>query len=269
MTDADALLPLREVTSRLRILGQSYVGVRTIPVDKIVGSVDRSVDFDRLFRPRGRELRARLNGLRAAFADREMPPISVYEAGGVYFVSDGHHRVALSRLLGGEFIDAEVTAIRTSNRLGPDVDFLQLIHTEQHRIFTERTGLLVARPDARIEVSRPIGYTELLAVVEAHAYELSRARGELVPIEEATADWYAQSWLPALEAVRTSGLDKRFDFKTDGDLYLWLGRKLQELRTTKRDATWADAAAALSREPVTRGHRNETLRQRRKPLKTS
>ncbi len=27
-----------------------------------------------------------------------MPPITVYEAGGLYFVNDGHHRVALAVL---------------------------------------------------------------------------------------------------------------------------------------------------------------------------
>ena len=52
-----SLLPLGEVTDRLRILGQSYAGMRTIPVDRIVGSVDRSVDFDRYFKPRRKELR--------------------------------------------------------------------------------------------------------------------------------------------------------------------------------------------------------------------
>jgi len=268
MTDAKALLPLREVTSRLRILGQHDVGVRTIPIASIIGSVDRTVDFDRFFRTGRRQLRKRLDGLRAAFEGREMPPISVYEAGGMHFVIDGHHRVALSREQGSEFIDAQVISIHTSERLHPGVDFLELIHTEQHRIFKERTGLLVHNPDAKILFSRPIGYAELLQVVQAHAYELSAPRGELVPMPEATADWFANSWRPALEAIAASGLAQRFDFKTEGDLYLWTNAKLREMRTVNPKATWSDAAAALSREPVTRAHRRETLRQRRKPLPT-
>lgn len=269
MTDAKALLPLREVTSRLRILGQHDVGVRTIPIASIIGSVDRTVDFDRFFRTSRRELRKRLDGLRAAFQDREMPPISVYEAGGVHFVIDGHHRVALSREQGGEFIDAEVISIQTSERLHPGVDFLELVHTEQHRIFKERTGLLVQNPDAMVLFSRPIAYAELLQVIRAHAYELSAARGELVPMPDATADWFATSWRPALEAIVATGLMRRFDFKTEGDLYLWANRKLGELRTMNPGATWNDAAMALSREPVTRAHRRDTLAQRRKPLPTS
>jgi len=40
------LLALDEVRRRLRIVGQSYLGVRAIPVARIVGSLDRNADFD-------------------------------------------------------------------------------------------------------------------------------------------------------------------------------------------------------------------------------
>ncbi len=268
MTD-QSLLPLRDVTSHLRVLGESYVGLREIPIEKIVGSVDRSVDFDRFFRTRRRDLKRRLDALDAAFGDRPLPPITVYEAGGLYFVVDGHHRVALSRRQGGAFIDAEVTLLRTSHRLHPGVDILELVHTEQHRRFKERTKLKAVAPDAVIEFSRPVGYGELLQVIEAHAFELSEARGELVTLPDATRDWYTTSWVPALEAIDRTGLKVAYDFKTDGDRYLWTYRKLSELRSIDRGATWDDAATALARLPVQGSHRKETLAARRKPLPTS
>jgi hypothetical protein len=265
----EPLLPLRDVTSHLRVLGESYVGMREIPIDKIVGSVDRSVDFDRFFRTRRRDLKRRLDALDAAFGDRPLPPITVYEAGGLYFVVDGHHRVALSRRQGGAFIDAEVTQLRTSHRLHPGVDVLELVHTEQHRRFKERTKLKTVAPDAVIEFSRPVGYRELLQVIEAHAFELSEARSELVTLPEATRDWYASSWLPALEAIERTGLKRAYDFKTDGDRYLWTYRKLSELRSIDRSSSWDDAATTLARLPVQGSHRKETLAVRRKPLPTS
>lgn len=262
----ESLLPLREVTRHLSVLAERYVGMREISTDAIVGSVDRSVDFDRFFRTRRRELRRRLDALREAFGDRPMPPITVYEAGGLYFVVDGHHRVALAREQGAEFMDAEVTQIDTSHRLHPGVDVLELVHTEQHRRFKERTKLPEAAPGAVIEFSRPGGYGELLQVIEAHAYELSQARGTLVPLPDATEDWFTSSWRPALEAIESSGLRRTYDFKTDGDRYLWTFRKLQELRAADPSAAWLDAAAVLARQPVQRGHRRETLAARRKPL---
>jgi hypothetical protein len=265
----DTLLPLHDVTSHLRVLGEHYLGLREIPLDRIIGSVDRSVDFDRFFRTRKRHLRRRLDALREAFRDRPVPPITVYEAGGLYFVGDGHHRVALARQEGGAYIDAEVTRIQTSHRLHPGVDILELVHTEQHRRLNERTRLTEVAPDAAIEFSRPTSYGELLRLIEAHAFELSEARGELVSLSEATRHWYAESWLPALDAIRVTGLRRAYDFKTDGDLYLWTSQKLRDLRTTTPHASWTDAAALLARVPVDRTHRRNTMAARRKPLPTS
>jgi hypothetical protein len=144
------LLPLDETRRRLRVLGQAYVGVREIPVDRIVGSVDREGDFDREFRPRTRLSRRRLTNLRRAFPDGVIPAIEVFEVGGAYFVEDGHHRVAVARERGAEFIDAEVTRLQTNYEVPPGVDVSRLVHTEQQRILLQETGLGRARPDAVI-----------------------------------------------------------------------------------------------------------------------
>ncbi|MGQ0608639.1 MAG: hypothetical protein ACT4OQ_09280 [Chloroflexota bacterium] len=184
-------------------------------------------------------------------------------------VSDGHHRVALARQEGGAFIDAEVTRIRTSHELHPNVDILELVHTEQHRRLNERTHLHEVAPEGSIAFSRPTYYGELLRLIQAHAYELSEAHGEFVSLPEATGDWYPTSWLPAIEAIEASGLRCAYDFKTHGDLYLWTSQKLRELRTTNPGATWTDAAALLARVPVDRTHRRETVAARRKPLPPS
>jgi hypothetical protein len=265
----DSLLPLEKVRGHLTVLGQHYAGIQEIPVDQIVGTVDRAVDFDAFFRPRRRDLRRRLDALATSFADRPMPPITVYEAGGLYFVADGHHRVALARRDHAEFIDAEVTQVRTSHRLHPGVDVLDLVHTEQHRRFKEQTGLSEAAPAAIVEFSRPVGYAELTQVIEAHAYSMSQSAGRLVPMADATRDWYRTSWLPALDAIESSGLKQAYDFKTDGDRYLWTFRKLQELRAVEAGASWRDAASNLAREPVQASHRRATLASRRKPLPAS
>ena len=266
----DALLPYTEVRRRLQIRSQSYDGVRPILVEKVVGSVDRrSGDFDRQFRPMRRELRNRVRRMAEAFGTEEMPPIEVYEVGGLYFVVDGHHRVAVARERGAEYIDAQVTRVQTSHRLTPDVDVLQLIHTEQHRIFSERSQLLVAHPEARIQFSRPTWYGELLEIVRAHAYRLSNEQGRLVPMAEATADWYETEYLPALQAIREAQLPDYYRHKTGGDLFLWVHGKLRELQTTNRGATWADAARVARREGVPAAEQRALKRARRSPLPAS
>src|SRR5690242_2867050 len=129
------LLPLGQVREQLQIVGQSYAGLRPIAVDRIIGSVARPSDFDRDFRPKLVVSAHRLAGLRAAFPDgTPLPAIEVHEAGGAYFVADGHHRVALARERGAEFIDAEITHLVTNYEIPPDTDVCTLVHTAQQRI---------------------------------------------------------------------------------------------------------------------------------------
>jgi hypothetical protein len=262
----ESLLPLAEVTDRLRIHGQHYEGVQTIPVARIIGTVDRSVDFDRLFRPRRMLLRSRLEALGEAFPDGMVPAIAAYEVGGMYFVVDGHHRVALAHQLQMDYIEADVTSITTSYALTPDVDVRQLIHTEQHRMFKERSRLLVRHPEAKILFSRPSGYGQILDLVEAHAYQMSVRAGQLVPLEEATADWYETDYRPATAAIHQAKLPKVYRHATKADIYLWVEAKRRELRTTDRTTTWTDAAMAAGRDGVHRREQRTFKRERRRPL---
>lgn len=90
---------------------ESYRGIRSVPIARIVGSVDRFEDFDRAFLPRTRHSAGRWQSVaRAHVAGRGLPPVQLYEIGGDYFVQDGHHRISVARLGGQQFIDAEVTA---------------------------------------------------------------------------------------------------------------------------------------------------------------
>jgi hypothetical protein len=265
LASEESLLPLAEVTDRLRIRGQHYAGIKTIPVGQIIG-IDRSVDFDRVFRPRRLPLRRRLQALRDAFPDGMVPAISVYEVGGMYFVVDGHHRVALAHQLQMDYIEAEVTSITTSYALTPDVDIRQLIHTEQHRIFKERSRLLVRHPEAKIMFSRPSGYGQTLDLVEAHAYQLSVRAGQLVPLEDATADWYDTDYRPATAAIHQARLPQAYRHATKGDIYLWVEAKRRELQTMSRATTWTDAALAARRDGVPRRERRILKRERRRLL---
>jgi hypothetical protein len=115
---SSALDSLDDVTGRVGIKGQWALGMRTIPTGAIVGSVDRSQGFDRNFRPRSRMSKARLRNLRHAFPSGDFPPISVYQIDDVYFVLDGHHRVALANLMGICYVDADVIRIQTSRPAG-------------------------------------------------------------------------------------------------------------------------------------------------------
>lgn len=262
------LLPFEEASRRLGAVARAYRGIQEIRLDRIIGSVDRAADFDRHFQPRLALSRARLDQLRRAAMVGPLPAIVVFELGGAYFVEDGHHRVALAREQGREFIDAEVTSLRTEYELPPDVDLRRLIHTEQQRWLAEVTGLAASRPDADLRFTLLDGYTQIRDVIEAYGYRLSLACGELVPAADAAAGWHDSVYVPGLEAVRRAGLPTLYAswHPTDGDLFLWVYQLRRDLRAHDHHLDF-DAAARHART-VQLGYRRKWhhLRDSRSPL---
>jgi hypothetical protein len=113
--DRGRLLTLDEVAGPLSGRGERRLGLQSIPLDTIVGTVDSRRDFDRRFRPTSNWVRPRWEQL--ALAERRgaaIPPIEVYRVGGLHFVSDGHHRVSIAAATGQQAIDAYVTEIRAT-----------------------------------------------------------------------------------------------------------------------------------------------------------
>ena len=113
------LLSFDEVKGSLRAFNQVYLGMRVVPVEKIVGSVNRYRDFDRTFLPTKASLETRWKHIdRAYHRAEELPPVSLYKIGEKYFVVDGNHRVSVASYQGTEMIDAEVIEIRYRMPIG-------------------------------------------------------------------------------------------------------------------------------------------------------
>ncbi|HEX8228252.1 MAG TPA: hypothetical protein VF826_02945 [Chloroflexia bacterium] len=106
----NTLVALAEAKEGEVCYGQRYLGTMQVPISAISGSVDRSADFDRDFRPRGNHTRQRWVRVNQAFASNvSLPPVSLNKFGEFYFVKDGHHRISVARYRGAQYIDAEVT----------------------------------------------------------------------------------------------------------------------------------------------------------------
>jgi hypothetical protein len=110
------LLDFDDVRMSSGAIGRIYRGMRTVPVAQIVGSVGRRSEFDRDFMPARASMEERWKRIDRAFhRGEELPPVSLYKVGGVYFVLDGHHRVSVASYHGVEWIDAYVTEFGASS----------------------------------------------------------------------------------------------------------------------------------------------------------
>ena len=85
-----------------------YSGVQNILTEKIVGTINRTDDFDREFRPRKAHLRNRWVNMFILLQSDGWSPIVVHKVGDVYYVEDGHHRVSVARSVGMLFMEAIV-----------------------------------------------------------------------------------------------------------------------------------------------------------------
>jgi hypothetical protein len=244
--DVALMLPFEEVVEALGRTGQHDLGLRVVPLDAIVGTVDRAVDFDRGFRPTSARLRSRWERIASAQRRGEsLPPVSLFKIGDVYFVRDGHHRVSVAKSLGRQDIDAYVTEVTTRLRLGEDTRVSELPLKDHERLFRERVPL-PAEARSRISLTDPWQYGQLSEAVEAWGFRAMQNRGTYMDRAEVARHWFAEEYEPVVELLRAGDLTHRDETETEAymrvaaDRYRvlrtheWSDEVLEELRREER-----------------------------------
>lgn len=230
------LLSYDEVKEKLRLGGPIYRGVKTVRVDKIVGSLNRYHQFDRAFLPLEDQIASRWQNIaRAFYQEISLPPVVLYQVGDVYFVVDGHHRVSVAREQGQEFIDAEVRECSTKVNITPDLRPEDLQILGEKVFFLERTGLDRIRPKASIKLTVPDGFDRMLEHIAVHRYFMGLDLKRSISDEEAVAHWYDTVYLPIVRIIRRRSILKEFPGKTEADLYLWVLDRQRYLNAEGQD----------------------------------
>jgi hypothetical protein len=199
--DVSYMLPFEEVVAALGRTSEHDLGIQLIPLDSVVGTVDRgSGQFDRAFRPSA-GVRARWERIAAARRRGEsMPPIDVYRVGGLHFVQDGHHRVSVARAHGDTDIEARVREVRTKLGAEQQLRARDLPLKKHEREFHERAPLPPAMRE-RIQLSDEWRYAQLGMLVEAWGFRASHERGELLSREEMAERWFQEEYAPIAQAL--------------------------------------------------------------------
>jgi hypothetical protein len=261
-SDLTMILPFDEVVQALGRRGERRLGLQSIDLDSIVGTVDRGREFDRRFRPTTGRVRPRWE--RIATAQRKgqsMPPIDVYRIGELHFVKDGHHRVSVAKALGYSQIDAYVTEVLTELGAGREIRLADLPLKSHERLFFERVPLPA---DARIEIrlSDEWRYAALAEAVEAWGFRAIQERGEPLTRAEVAETWFDEEYRPVVEMLREADLIRRG--MTDTEAYMRVsGLRYLILRTHEWDDNVIDAvrhdleAPGLEEDTMVRNLRRE------------
>jgi len=240
---SNRLLSFDEVKRTLGVTNQVYVGMRTVEVAKIVGSVGRHRDFDRAFLPSKPGLGERWKRIDQMMRRGEIPPISLYKIGDAYFVNDGNHRVSVAHQQGIEMIDAEVTELRTRIPIDSALTARDLLHKLEYRHLLERLPVDRVLPEVKVEFSDIADYRRLATYVEAHGFRLSQLWRRYVSPEEVLRDWHEYSYRPISEMIREERVLESFPNRTEMDLYLWILFHRERLALEARDERVTPEAA--------------------------
>ena len=224
--------------------------MQSIEVARIIGSEGRYDEFTRTFLPKRAHSRTRWVRLNvAAHVLRDVPPIRVYELGGVYFVRDGHHRVSVARHHGAVYIDAEVVSLDTYFHIDPHMRIEDLppavIEYERQR-FISQTRIGDILPSFQPHFTAPGGYDALLSDIRCHERLLRDVRGTHPDHTETIHSWHTLVYLPIVQALEDAGMLKRFPGRTEADLYVWFLRHWSDLRRRSAPPGMREALRILS-----------------------
>jgi hypothetical protein len=250
--EVEPILLFEEVTRALGRVGQRQLGLQVIPLDSVVGTVDRGREYDRKFRPTSNRERERWERIDAAMRrGTALPPIDAYRVGNLHFVRDGHHRVSVARALGRTTIDAYLTEILTAEPPPEGTTPADLTLLDHRRVFRERVPL---PPDAwaRIRLSEPRDYALLAEGVEAWGFRRSQEDHHLLDRAHVAKLWFEDEYLPVVELLCRAEL---IGDQTETEAYLRLSAERYQLLRTH---AWSDEVIERLRRLRAGGHARQS-----------
>ncbi len=187
-------------------------GIKTVDLEKIIGSVGKYHDFDSQFRPKKHVAGKRFNDIKKAMRDgKQIPPIKLYQIRNDYYVLDGNHRVAAAKELGRFDIQANV------------IELLSAKNTMENLLYLEKKNFYdTTQLPEEIEMTEVGKYNFLEKQIHNHKSHLTNISGKETDYKKAAEDWYNTIYIPLTTIINTSGLIKHFPKRNVADLYTYI-----------------------------------------------
>lgn len=229
-----SMISLKAMKKLIKTETETYVGMQVVPINKIVGSEGRYKDFDNQFFPKKSIIKERWEHVdEAVIKDIVLPPIKVYELGGLYFVRDGNHRVSVAKAKGVEFIDAEVVSLQTEIRLSPvrtlQGMMKQIISWEKRNFYFE-TSFGDITEYWCLDFTTAGQYDSIYNHILTHKYFINQNRNTEISMEEAIRSWFDTVYMPVVNSIEKYHIMRYFKKNTVSDLYVFIIRFYDELK---------------------------------------
>lgn len=228
------LISFTDIKKMLRPKNEVYKGMQVVPIKLIVGSEGRYKDFDNHFFPKSNFLKARWERVDSAVLQSiTLPPISLYEAGGLFFVRDGNHRVSVAKMKGQEYIDAEVVSLQSEIKLKPSTskkNILKQVLNYEKRVFYSETNFGDITDYWCLDFTTPGQYDVIYNHIITHRYYINMDKTDEIPFEDAALSWFTNVYQPVIQALEANHIKRIFKHRTVSDMYIYLIKYWDELK---------------------------------------
>jgi hypothetical protein len=213
LSHREELKKFSDIQKELSAYNNSYLGLQSVPLSKIVGSVQKTEYFKKGFIPKNSIVKIRwCNIYIEMLGDFKLPPVDLYKIRGEYYVYDGNHRISVAHFLNFSSIEAVVTEFFS----GEDTEE-ELNYREQFK-FTKQTQL-------NLDLTESGDYKKLLYDIE----DLESSE-DLI---KKSKYWYQNIYTPIIKILKFNGMAT--DNKLEGDLYIkFLEHRRYLINSTKK-----------------------------------
>jgi DNA-binding Lrp family transcriptional regulator len=199
-------------------------GVKTVSLDRIVGSVGRYQDFDSRFRLKRYLPSEKLERIKRAMREGvPLPPVKLYQIREEYYAMDGNHRIAVAKELGHDEIRAQIVEFI------PSKNTLENVLYREQSAFRETFGL----PD-EIKLTEIGQYAQLEKQIRLHQEYLNSSDQPGIVPAQAAKDWYETIYKPLTGIIKRGRLLDVFPERTIADLYVYISVHQWEDRRRRR-----------------------------------
>ena len=213
-------------------------GIKTVGLNKIIGSVGKYYDFDSQFRPKKHVTGKRFTDIKRAMRDgRPLPPVKLYQIREDFYVLDGNHRVAAAKELGQFEIQAKVIELLSAKNTMENLLYIE------KRSFYEKTGL----PED-INLTEVGKYNFLEKQIQQHKSHLRNISGKESDFKKAAEDWYNTIYVPLTTLIKNGKLIKYFPNRSVADLYTYIAYHHWEVNSNRRYGIGIDRLIPRSME---------------------
>jgi len=169
----------------------------------------------------------------AHLSDIVLPPIQLYELGGLYFVRDGNHRVSVGKAQGVEFIDAEVISLQSEVQLPPDVrldTLLAAVIRYEKRVFYSETHFGDLTDYWDLDFTATGRYDVIYNHILVHKYYMNEQQHTEIDFNDALISWFKTVYLPVIAVIDKYKLLSDFKDRTKSDIYVWVVKHWDRLK---------------------------------------